>query len=320
MASSIRRRRGNLDIWPGFVDALTSLIMVLMFLLLIFAVGQFVLSDTLAGKTRSLDSLNLKISELTQTVTKNQEVRRSLDARIAELMRRLGVIEAERDRYKTTLDEQGAKVSALSNDIQVLEALKKNFEAQVADLVARANAASQQSQSKDARIADLDRQLKILSAERVNELQKYRSEFFGKLRDALGQRDDIKIVGDRFVLPSDILYTSGSAELGGEAKDRLAKLVSTIKDVSTKIPEKIDWVLRVDGHTDKVPIATDKFPSNWELSAARALAIVKFLISEGIPENHLSANGFSQFHPLDANDTPTAYAKNRRIELQLTNR
>lgn len=320
MSTSIRRRRSHQDIWPGFVDALTSLIMVLMFMLLMFAIGQFVLSDTLAGKSRTLDSLNLKIDELSKVATKNEEVRRSLDARIAELTRLLDMTQSERDRFKTSLDEQGARASALSNDIQALEALKRQFEAQVADLLSRVRASDAQSYAKDLRIAELDKQMKILVAERVNELQKYRSEFFGKLRDALEKRDDIKVVGDRFVLPSDILFNSGSADLGKEAEERLANLVKTITEVSTTIPDKIDWVLRIDGHTDKVPIATEKFPSNWELSASRALAIVKFLISQGIPANHLSANGFSQFHPLDAEDTPIALARNRRIELQLTNR
>jgi chemotaxis protein MotB len=319
MSTSIRRKRGGLDIWPGFVDALTSLIMVLMFMLLIFAIGQFVLSDTLAGKTKSLDSLNVKISELSQQVTKNEDIRRSLDSRIAELLRLLGIAESERDRYKTTLDQQGAQAMALSNDIQALEALKRQFESEVAQLMARINAGDEASRAKDLKIAELDRQLKIVSAERVNELQKYRSEFFGKLRDALGKRDDIKVVGDRFVLPSDILYSSGSAELGAEAKGNLSRLVKTIQEVSKKIPDNIDWVLRIDGHTDKKPIATEKFPSNWELSSARAVAIVKFMVAQGVPEKHLSANGFSQYRPLDTSDTPEALAKNRRIEFQLTN-
>ncbi len=320
MSTSIRRRRGNLDIWPGFVDALTSLIMVLMFMLLIFAIGQFVLSDTLAGKSRTLDSLSLRVAELSKTAAKNEEVRRSLDARIAELTRLLDITQLDRDRYRTALDEQDARAVALTNDIQALEALKRQFEAEVAQLLIRMNASVEASRLKDAKIAELDRQLKMVSAEQVSELQKYRSEFFGKLRDALGQRDDVKIVGDRFVLPSDILYDSGSADLGAEAKERLSTLVSTIRDVSQKIPDKIDWVLRVDGHTDKVPIVTGKFPSNWELSSSRAVAMVKFLIAQGIPANHLSANGFGQYQPLDTQETAVALARNRRIELQLTNR
>ena len=162
--------------------------------------------------------------------------------------------------------------------------------------------------------------MQLIKASRVSELEKYRSEFFGKLRDALEKRDDIKVVGDRFVLPSDVLFDSGSAELSANAQTQLDKLVNTIRDVSQKIPENIEWVLRIDGHTDRVPIATDRFPSNWELSSARALAIVKYLVSQGIPAKHLSANGFGQYQPVDTADTPEARAKNRRIEFQLTNR
>lgn len=320
MSAGIRRRRGNLDIWPGFVDALTSLLLVMIFMMLLFAVGQFVLSDALAGKSRSLDSLNDRVRQLTLSVQKNDDIRRTLDARIAELSRLLGTTQEERDRYKGTLDEKEARATALSNDIMALETLKRQLESEMAQLLAKVNASGQELQARDARIADLDHQLKILLAERVNDLQKYRSEFFGKLKEALGNRDDIKIVGDRFVVPSDILYGSGSADLGADAQASLSKLVNTIKDVSKNIPDSVGWVLRIDGHTDRVPIATERFPSNWELSTARAVAIVKFLIAQGIPANHLSANGFGQYQPVDASENPAAYARNRRIEFQLTNR
>lgn len=320
MSAGIRRRRGNLDIWPGFVDALTSLLLVMIFMMLMFAIGQFVLSDALAGKSKSLDSLNDRVQQLTLSAQKNEDIRRSLDARIAELSRLLGTTQEERDRYKGSLEEKDARVAALSNDIVALEALKLQLESEMAQLLAKVNASGQELQNKDARIADLDHQMKALLAERINDLQKYRSEFFGKLKEALGNRGDIKIVGDRFVVPSDILYGSGSAELGVEAQASLSKLVNTIKDVSKNIPDSVGWVLRIDGHTDRVPIATERFPSNWELSTARAVAIVKFLIAQGIPANHLSANGFGQYQPVDDVDTPAAHAKNRRIEFQLTNR
>ena len=320
MSAGIRRRRGNLDIWPGFVDALTSLLLVMIFMMLLFAIGQFVLSDALAGKSKSLDSLNDRVRQLTLSVEKNDDIRRTLDARIAELSRLLGAAEEERNRYKGSLEEKEARAAALSNDIVALETLKRQLESEMAQLLAKVNASGQELQSRDARIADLDNQLKILLAERVNDLQKYRSEFFGKLKEALGNRDDIKIVGDRFVVPSDILYGSGSADLGPDAQASLTKLVNTIKDVSKNIPDSVGWVLRIDGHTDRVPIATERFPSNWELSTARAVAIVKFLIAQGIPANHLSANGFGQYQPVDSSDNPAAYARNRRIEFQLTNR
>jgi chemotaxis protein MotB len=320
MSAPIRQRRPGFNIWPGFVDALTSLILVMIFMLLLFAIGQFVLSDALAGKNRSLDALNVEVKELADKVFITDEIRRKAEARIAELLAALDVARDERDRFKTTLDEQNARAMALSTDIQALDLLKRQLEEQLNQLTTRLDSATQGIQSRDAKIVDLDRQLKLTLANQVNELEKYRSEFFGKLREALGKREDVRVVGDRFVLPSDILFTSGSADLGPDAQARLGKLVNTIRDVSTKIPEKINWVLRVDGHTDRVPIASERFPSNWELSTARAVAIVKWMVSQGIPAKHLSANGFGQHQPIDTADTPEAYTKNRRIEFQLTNR
>ena len=152
------------------------------------------------------------------------------------------------------------------------------------------------------------------------ELERYRSEFFGRLRAALGDRPDIQVVGDRFVVPTDILFDTGSAELGPAAQASLDKLAETAKLVAAEIPSNLDWVLRIDGHTDNRPIHTDRFPSNWELSSARAVSIVKYLVVQGIPAHRLSANGFGQFQPLDAAQTPEAFARNRRIEIQLTNR
>ncbi|MBO9661767.1 peptidoglycan -binding protein [Dokdonella sp.] len=354
MSSLIRRRRA-FDIWPGFVDALTSLIMVMIFVLLIFAIGQFVLSDTLAGKNRALDALNAKVAELAKTLSLSEEQKLALDARAKELAASLGTISGERDAATS----EAAKLNA---DIAALTALKQQLEAQVASMAAQLDSSKQDLvkqtdltsaasaqvellnrqlaalneqlgkiqaaldiankdvEAKDAKIADLGKQLNVALANRVGELERYRSEFFGKLRAALGERGDVRIVGDRFVLPTDILFDSGSADLGEEAQDRLATLAQTVKEVAAEIPSGIDWVLRIDGHTDKRPINTPRFPSNWELSSARAVAIVKYLVVQGIPAHRVSANGFGSFQPLDNADTPEAYAKNRRIEIQLTNR
>ena len=320
MSAPGRHRRRQFDIWPGFVDALTSLIMVMIFLLLLFAIGQFVLSDALAGKSRTLATLNLRLDELGRQAAMSEAERKAAAARVAELLARMGLVTEERDQLKSRMDEQNERLTALNNDILALDALRRQLEEQVTQLASRLNAADQNNQGKDLRIADLDRQLKLALASRANELEKYRSEFFGKLRDALGNREDVRIVGDRFLLPSDILFSSGSADLGNEAQARLGKLVNTIRDVSQKIPDSIDWVLRIDGHTDRVPIATDKFPSNWELSTARAVAIVKWMTGQGIPAKHLSANGFAQYQPVDPGDSSEALARNRRIEIQLTNR
>lgn len=320
MSAPGRHRRRQFDIWPGFVDALTSLIMVMIFLLLLFAIGQFVLSDALAGKSRTLATLNLRLDELGRQAAMSEAERKAAAARVAELLARMGLVTEERDQLKARADEQNERLTALNNDILALDALRRQLEEQVTQLASRLNAVDQNNQGKDLRIADLDRQLKLALASRANELEKYRSEFFGKLREALGNREDVRIVGDRFLLPSDILFSSGSAELGSDAQARLGKLVNTIRDVSQKIPDSIDWVLRIDGHTDRVPIATDKFPSNWELSTARAVAIVKWMTGQGIPAKHLSANGFAQYQPVDPGESPEALARNRRIEIQLTNR
>jgi chemotaxis protein MotB len=169
-------------------------------------------------------------------------------------------------------------------------------------------------------IADLGRRLNVALANKVQELASYRSEFFGRLREILGNRPDIRIVGDRFVFQSEVLFTPGSADLGPEAKSELDLLAGALRDVAAKIPPEIPWVLRVDGHTDKRPISTPQFPSNWELSTARAIAVTKYLISQGIPPSRLAAAGFGEFQPIDTAEGEDAFRKNRRIEFKLTER
>jgi chemotaxis protein MotB len=360
--SVLSRRRRAFDIWPGFVDALTSLIMVMIFVLLLFAIGQFVLSDTLSGKNRALDALNARVAELARTLSLSQEQKQVLDARVAELAASLGSASSERDTLQGQLDAASAESARLNADVAALALLKQQLEAEVArlgaeldtskqdlvkqtDLTSSAAAqvellnrqlaalneqlgriqaaldiANEDVATKDAKIADLGRQLNIALANRVGELERYRSEFFGKLRAALGERSDIRVVGDRFVVPTDILFESGSADLTPAAQARLESLAASVREIAAEIPSSIDWVLRIDGHTDRRPIHTAQFPSNWELSTARAVAIVKYLVVQGIPAHRLSANGFGQFQPIDPADAPEAWARNRRIEIQLTNR
>jgi chemotaxis protein MotB len=359
---SVLRRRRTFDIWPGFVDALTSLIMVMIFVLLLFAIGQFVLSDTLSGKNRALDALNARVAELARTLSLSQEQKQVLDARVAELAASLGSASSERDTLQGQLDAASAESARLNADVAALALLKQQLEAEVARLGAELDTSKQDLvkqtdltstaaaqvellnrqlaalneqlgriqaaldiayedvATKDAKIADLGRQLNIALANRVGELERYRSEFFGKLRAALGERSDIRVVGDRFVVPTDILFESGSADLTPAAQARLESLAASVREIAAEIPSSIDWVLRIDGHTDRRPIHTAQFPSNWELSTARAVAIVKYLVVQGIPAHRLSANGFGQFQPIDPADAPEAWARNRRIEIQLTNR
>ncbi|MBU6199318.1 MAG: peptidoglycan -binding protein [Xanthomonadaceae bacterium] len=360
--NSLARRRRTLDIWPGFVDALSSLILVMVFVLLIFAIGQFVLSQTIAGKNRALADLNAQIAQLAKTLALAQDSNRNLDAKVKELSASLGATTGERDALKNQLDAASVQAARLNADIAALAALKAQLEQQVASLGAELDTskknlvvatdlntksaaqiellnrqiaavreqlsklsaeldlANAHIKDKDKKIADLGAQLNLALANKVNQLEKYRSEFFGKLRAALGNRADIRIVGDRFVVPTDILFDSGSAQLNPTAQAQMKKLAQTLNEVAAEIPSSLDWIVRIDGHTDKRPIHTAQFASNWELSTARAVAIVKYLVVQGIPANRLSANGFGQFQPLDPADTPEAYAKNRRIEIQLTNR
>ncbi|UXI68757.1 peptidoglycan -binding protein [Tahibacter amnicola] len=361
MRSLATRRRG-LDIWPGFVDALTSLIMVMMFVLLLFAIGQFVLSDSLAGKNRALDSLNARVAELARTLSLAESAKTALDAQVKELSASLGATAAERDQFKTSLDAAQTEAARLGADVAALQKLKAELETEVAKLAgelgisqeetakgkelsaqqvaqiellnrqlaavntqlaqiqAALDVARKDITAKDLKIANLGKELNIALANRVGELERYRSEFFGRLREALGNRADVRIVGDRFVVPTDILFDSGSAELSPAALASMATLAMTVREVASEIPSTVDWVLRIDGHTDDRPIHTDRFPSNWELSSARAVSIVKYLVVQGLPAHRLSANGFGQFQPLDTSQTPEALARNRRIEIQLTNR
>jgi chemotaxis protein MotB len=360
--NSLARRRRALDIWPGFVDALSSLILVMVFVLLIFAIGQFVLSQTIAGKNRALADLNAQIAQLAKTLSLAQDSNTALNVKVKELSASLGQTTGERDMLKTQLDTATAQATKLNADIAALAALKVQLEQQVASLAAELDTskknlvaatdinthnvaqiellnrqiaavrdqlsklsaaldlANANVKDKERKIADLGAQLNLALANKVNQLEKYRSEFFGKLRAALGDRADIRIVGDRFVVPTDVLFDSGSADLNPAAQVQMAKLAQTLNAVAAEIPSNLDWIVRIDGHTDKRPIHTAQFASNWELSTARAVAIVKYLVVQGIPANRLSANGFGQFQPLEPADTPEAYAKNRRIEIQLTNR
>jgi chemotaxis protein MotB len=376
MSTLAARRRRPVDFWPGFVDALSALLMVLVFLLMVFTVGQFVLSDALSGRDKALERLNAELAELAEVLSMERAAKAAALLQVGELSASLASTSAERDSLRLRLDETAAaltqtqaqlessqgEVAKLSSDIAALSELKRQLEAEIAtrlaelestrdkltvqtelsaksaaqvELLNRQMAALRQqldeisaalelqraaSLAKDQQIEDLGRQLNLALADKVNELARYRSNFFGKLREILGNRDDIVIVGDRFVVPSELLFPSGSADLQPAGKLQLDRLAQTLREVVAEIPSDIDWVLRIDGHTDKRPISTARFPSNWELSSARAIAIVKHLVTAGIPARHLAANGFGEFHPLDPGDSEAALARNRRIEIQLTNR
>jgi len=230
-----------------------------------------------------------------------------------ELMSKLNATEEERANQEKLTDEAQQQLVILNRQIAALRQ-------QLSRLAVTLEATEAEVEQRDVRIADLGRRLNVALASKVQELARYRSEFFGRLREVLGRRQDIRIVGDRFIFQSEVLFASGSAELGPAGQEQMAHLATTLKDIAAKIPGDLPWILRVDGHTDLAPINTAEFPSNWELSAARAISVVQFLISQGVSPDHLAATGFGEFQPLDPAETLEAFRRNRRIELKLDSR
>src|SRR5246127_556239 len=413
-------RRSTIDIWPGFVDALAQLLMVIIFILLVFTPGQFYLGAALSGRDQALQKLQQQVDELASLLAVERRSNEELRSGANELSSQLKSAVAERDQLtgklrdadaivsadKEKIDLQLREIESLRRDLDALKAVRADLEAKVAALAQQptseqlrdrakeleARLASEQERTalaqkeidaRDVRLRDVgtraDRAEQSLAAEKeisrnalarvdqlnaqlaalrdqlsriaaaldvseakvkeqqgqivelgkrlnlalvnkVEELARYRSEFFGRLREVLGNRPDIRIVGDRFVFQSEVLFAPGSAELGEDAKKQLSQVIGALKDVSAKIPPGISWILQVEGHTDRRPISTAQFPSNWELSTARAMSVVRFAIEQGIPPARLAAAGFADQQPLDPGNTEDAYRRNRRIELKLTER
>lgn len=433
------RRARQIDIWPGFVDALATLIMVIVFVLLIFTLFQFYLKDILAGRDQALQWLNQQLGEIADMLAVERQAASDLKGELARLQDELAstlgqrdalasklaasdlertklatqlsdagserdrlqallaMTAAERDRFKNDIaaandqlkdkEAMSARLAAeladanktigadkekievqlrdlanLRREVETLVILRRELEAKLAeqakqlnesgaalgeqkrlsedaklridlltrqlnalrDQLSQLNAALEASEAKSSQqqvqIADLGRRLNLALASKVEELARYRSEFFGRVRQALGNRADIRVVGDRFVFQSELLFASGSAELEPAGLEQLGRLAAELVEIARKIPPDLNWVLQVDGHTDSRPINNLIFPSNWELSAARAISVAKFLVSRGIPASRVSAAGFAEFQPLDPGEDEIAYRRNRRIELKLTSR
>ena len=421
-AISRRRGGGSADYtWPGYVDALTTLLMVLIFLLSLFRVAQFTLTDTLSSRDSAIDALNKQLGSLASVLSLEKAASENLKQDLEKLTLQLRDNEAERDRLGTDLAAQRSAADALRSERDRLTAdlssqrgasdalkierdqlterltsmmaerdrlaasleaanreakstasqagdLQKEVERQRLELtrlaasLAAANqdkgklfgdlteeqklsaeqkaavvrltaelaalkselarlgtvldAADAKAKEQQAQIVDLGQKLNRALASKVEELARYRSEFFGKLREALRGQRDVQIVGDRFVFQSEVLFPSGSAKLQEGGEKQLANVAKRLVEIAATIPKDVNWVLQVDGHTDNKAIASAQYPSNWELSAARAIAVVKFLHSEGIPNERLVAAGYGEYQPLSSTDP----ARNRRIELKLTNR
>jgi chemotaxis protein MotB len=424
MLSRARRNASPISAWPGYVDVLSALLMVVIFVLMIFVVAQFLLSEVLRGQESELTRLHTQVSQLAEMLGLEKEKSGRLETQVARLsdtiialsedkeilMSQVADYQAQAEVDEETLKQQMLTIASLNEDISALQQVREQLEQEVGDLAAAMESrdrelgvirdrsmrlaarladqtettllaqekieeqeiriqalsavlASQKesiekeqqlsasarsevalltdqisrlrdqlemiktalaqaeaaSEKKDARIEDLGKQLNIALARKVHELTQYRSEFFGRLKQILGDNPAIQIRGDRFVFQAELFFASGSADLGEQGKTHLAALAETLLTVAQKIPEDIDWILQIDGHSDKVPINNEFFVSNWELSTARAVSVVRFLSRQGIPENRMAAAGFSKYHPIDPADTPEAYRKNRRIEIKLTN-
>jgi chemotaxis protein MotB len=348
MALARNRRERTIDYWPGFVDALSTLVLGIIFLLTVFVVVQFFLSQEVAGKDTALVRLNAQISQLTDLLALEKTGKIDMDEEIARLRAGLTGAENERDRLKASIvgADAGAnsaqslivesqnKINALSDaltgeksvsaralaQVEVLNQQIAALRGQLAALEQTLDASEKKDRESQTRIADLGQRLNVALAQRVQELSRYRSDFFGKLREILGSRPDIRVVGDRFVFQSELFFDSGQAVLSPEGRSELDKLATALLELEKQIPSEIAWVLRVDGHTDVRPIASAQFPSNWALSAARAISVVQYLIARGVSPQRLVAAGFGEFQPLDPDRTDEAYRRNRRLELKLTER
>lgn len=362
---------------------MSTLLLVLIFLLVVFVVSEFFLSRALSEGDLALERLNQQLAELTEQLSLEQQANNQLRGDITQLSAQLQNSTLERDRLIVQLSETAQERDSLrdqlnlsSSDIASAEDDKEDLRLQLAAAMTmleaeRARNRSQRDKTAEARtelleeqqisaaarrqitllnqqiaalriqlaslqealdaseaeieqqtiqIADLGRKLNVALANKVEELSRYRSEFFGRLREILANRSEVSIQGDRFVIQSGVLFESGSAELGAEGQRQIADLADLLLEISEEIPDDIAWILRIDGHTDKRPINTPAFSSNWELSAARAIRVARFLESRGVPPNHLAATGFAAFQPLDSGETDEAFRRNRRIEFKLTER
>ena len=341
MAIARARRDGGLNYWPGFVDALSTLVLGIIFLLTVFMVVQFYLTQEVTGKDTVLSRLNAQIAQLTELLSLEKTGKLSVEEEMAQLRSSLMAVETERDRFRSLYEGVGAgaadaqgKATELTGQLEAERRLTGRALAQVEVLnqqiaqlrrqLAALEAALEASESKDkdsqARIADLGQRLNVALAQRVQELSRFRSDFFGRLRAILGNRPDIRIVGDRFVFQSEVFFDTGQAVLRPEGRTELDKLATALTELERMIPGEIAWVLRVDGHTDIRPIAGATFRNNWDLSAARAISVVQYLIAKGVSPQHLVAAGFGEFQPIDPDRTDEAFSRNRRIELKLTER
>jgi chemotaxis protein MotB len=337
-----RRNARTVDYWPGFVDALSTLLLAIMFLLSVFVIAQFLLSQEVEERDEVLSRLNSQINELTQLLALERGNTQDAQDQLLNLQATLEIAETERSRLEALLArgagagaEAQARLAAVSGELDSqrevsqralsqVELLNQQIAAlrqQIGALEAALEVSEQRDRESNTKIADLGRRLNVALAQRVQELNRYRSDFFGRLREILSDRENIRIVGDRFVFQSEVLFPPGGEVINAAGQEEMGKLASAILELQREIPPDINWVLRVDGHTDNVPLSGQgRYRDNWELSSARATSVVKFLIAQGVPASRLVAAGFGEYQPLDEGDSLEARSRNRRIELKLTER
>jgi chemotaxis protein MotB len=340
-ALSRRRRAEDAPYWPGFVDAMSQLLLVITFLLSVFMAAQFLLARQITGQDSALGKLRAQIDELSQMLSLEKSSKAELESTLAALTDDFNLEKNKSSSLAAQLAAEGEKGAGAAGTI---EGLRTSLDAEKrlsADALAKVELLNQQigalrrqlaqitrllsdsetkNQASEAQITDLGKRLNAALAVKVQELSRYRSEFFGRLRQILSQRSDILIVGDRFVFQSEVLFPKGSADLNQAGQQEMDKLATALKELEKEIPGDIAWVLRVDGHTDIDPIQSAQFKSNWELSAGRSIAVVNYLINKGISPQHLVAAGFGEYQPLDPGQGEDAKSRNRRIELKLTER
>ena len=341
MALARRTRGAESFIWPGFVDGLATLLMVIIFVLMVFFLIQTNLAHRISGQDENLVRLRAEVIELAnllnierqksgELAAANQQLALTLESsksriaglnsRIQTLEESLGVTTARRRQLEQEAAAREAVLGASKEEIQLLTHSVGVLREKLGQLQSLLD--EKEAEARDARevSANLTKQLNDALSGKVLELQDFRSEFFGRLREVLKDRSDIRIVGDRFVFQSEVLFGLGSSDIGPDGEATLKELSRALREISGKIPSDIDWVLQVSGHTDNLPIRNTRYRDNWDLSTERAISVVRYLALSGIEPERLSATGFGEYRPIDAGNTPEARARNRRIEFKLTGR
>ena len=348
-----RKKIGLINIWPGFVDAISTLLLVFVFLLAILMISENFLTQSLTGKNTALDNLRIKIQSLELNMQGSIEKNKNLTNLLAQLNIQLDKLKIDKVEIEKSLNEENienknltlniieleAKITALIDQLGIeklkavkqktinsdlsftIEDLKENIKLlnnQLLQLQANLEQNNKDIKDKNLEISELGIRLNKALKDKVGELEEYRSEFFGELKKIIGEEREINIVGDRFVLQSEVIFQSGSAKIGKQGIKKVKEITNILISITNKIPENINWLIQVEGHTDNIPIATEEYPSNWELSTARAIAVAKIMMNNGVSSDKINVAGYGEYKPLLENNNSTNREKNRRIELKLT--